>query len=49
MLMESVLLSALMAGIYLLVRRQMEYGPLALMITALCGIAGWQLGNQVHP
>ena len=43
MLMESVLLSALMAGIYLLVRRQMEYGPLALMITALCGIAGWQL------
>ena len=42
-LLMSLLLSALMAALYLLVRRQMDYGPLALMITALCGIAGWQL------
>ena len=42
-LLEGVLLSALMAAIYLLVRRQMGYSTLALTITALCGIAGWQL------
>lgn len=42
-LLMSVLLCAMMAGIYLLVRRQMEYGPAALLITALCGLAGWQL------
>ena len=41
-LLMSVLLSALMAGIYLLVRTRMDYGPAALLITALCGAATWQ-------
>lgn len=43
MLLMSVLLCALMAGLYLLVRQQLEYGPTALLITALCGAAGWRL------
>ena len=42
-LLRAVLLCALMAALYLLVRQQLEYGPTALLITAICGVAGLQL------
>jgi hypothetical protein len=43
MLMEAVLVSALFGVLYVLVRGRLDHQPSGLAITALCGLAGWQL------
>ena len=43
MLMEAALVSALFGVIYVLVRGRLDHQPSTLAITALCGLAGWQL------
>lgn len=43
MLMQAALVSALFGVLYALVRSKLHHEPSALAITALCGLAGWQL------
>lgn len=41
--LRAVLICAMFAAIYVLVRKKLEHGLAALGVTTLCGLAGWQL------